>query len=357
MLRRLRLLQFRCHARLEFAPVPGRNWLVGRNGQGKTSILEAAYYLGRLRSFRTGQPRELAYALEGRGTGFAVEADLEIGGKAETLAVKWDDGVRSWTVGDDRNVPLEEFWNRLPTVLFSAEDAVLVRGPGAKRQAWLDSLRSAAAPAHLVAVQRYNAVLRQRNAWLRQGSMDNALGETLTNQLLAQGRIVTEGRAEAARAAHRLAGPLLEKFFGGAEVCRFRYRPNLRAGNEGEWPRLFDSERRLQRSLIGPHRDEWEIAWKEKAVSRFGSEGEQRLAALLLRLVEAAHLRETRGEWPLFLVDDALTPLDPERKLTWESLLPPDAQLLQAGTVPPESCPGPRDAVWSVAPGECVREP
>ncbi len=236
MLRRLRLIRFRCHERLEFAPAPGRNWLVGANGRGKTSILEAAYYLGRLRSFLTGQSRELAFAAEGRGTGFAVEAEWENPAtrRAELLAVKWDDGVRSWTVDEDNGVPLEEFWNRLPTVLFSAEDAVLVRGPAAKRQAWLDSLRSAAAPAHLGAVQRYNAVLRQRNAWLRQGGFDPALGETLTNQLLAQGRIVTEGRAEAARAAGRLAGPLLERFLGGAEVCRFRSRPPLRDGNEAE---------------------------------------------------------------------------------------------------------------------------
>ena len=70
MLRRLRLFRFRCHGRLEFEPAPGRNHLVGANGRGKTSILEAAYYLGRLRSFRTGQPRELA---RWPGHGFALD--------------------------------------------------------------------------------------------------------------------------------------------------------------------------------------------------------------------------------------------------------------------------------------------
>jgi len=350
MLARLRLFEFRCHARIEWEPAPGRNDLVGSNGRGKTSILEAIYYLSRLRSFRTGQPRELA---RWPGHGFAIEAVDRHEGKEERLALKWEDGAREWTLDGDKTVPLSQFWGRLPTVLFSSEDGALIRGPAAKRQAWLDSLRSAASPAHLVAVQRYNAVLKQRNAWLRQGALDSALGAVLTAQLLAQGTIVTEGRTLAAEAAARHALPLLEKFFGGASVCRFAYRPSLKPGAEADidWPRLASLERRQQRTLIGPHRDEWEIAWSGKTVARYGSEGEQRLAALLLRLIEAAHLREARGRWPIFLIDDALTPLDPARKLTLEQLLPPDAQIVQAGTVTP-ACPGAESAIWSVASGE-----
>ena len=350
MLARLRLFEFRCHPRIEWEPAPGRNDLVGANGRGKTSILEAIYTLSRLRSFRTGQPRELA---RWPGHGFALEAVDRHEGKEERLALKWEDGAREWSVDGDKTVPLSQFWGRLPTVLFSSEDGALVRGPAAKRQAWLDSLRSAAAPAHLVAVQRYNAVLKQRNAWLRQGALDPAVGEVLTAQLLAQGAIVTGGRLLAAEAAARHALPLLEKFFGGAAVCRFSYRPSLKPGAEAEidWPRLAPLERRQQRTLVGPHRDEWELAWNGKSVARYGSEGEQRLAALLLRLIEAAHLREARGRWPVFLIDDALTPLDPARKLTLEALLPPEAQVIQAGTVAP-ACPGPGNAVWSVGSGE-----
>jgi len=164
MLLRLRLLEFRCHGRVEFFPTPGRNHLIGQNGRGKTSLLEAVWFLSRLRSFRSGQPRELA---RWPGKGFAVEADCTGNdGGTERLVVRWEDGVRE-TFLDGTKIPMPEFWGRLPTVLLSAEDAVLIRGPAARRQAWLDALESLAAPAHLVAVQRHNAVLKQRNAWLR----------------------------------------------------------------------------------------------------------------------------------------------------------------------------------------------
>ncbi|SDT98414.1 DNA replication and repair protein RecF [Verrucomicrobium sp. GAS474] len=356
MLLRLRLLEFRCHERLEFFPTPGRNHLVGQNGRGKTSILEAAWFLSRLRSFRTGQPREMA---RWPGKGFAIEADCAAtaGGPAEHLIVRWNDGARE-TFLDGNKIAMPEFWGRLPTVLLSAEDTVLIRGPAARRQAWLDALESLAVPAHLVAVQRYNAVLKQRNAWLREWAGgrrgDRALGEVLDAQLVATGLAVTAGRVRAAEAAGRLAEPLLEAFFGGAAVCRFAYRPGFDPAGGEEAARTLlreaaPSEQRQGRTLAGPHRDEWIIQWKGKSVGRFGSEGEQRLSALLLRLIEAARVREARGRWPLFLLDDALTPLDPERKLTLEQLLPADAQILQAGTVMPDG-----GAVWEIGPGSCL---
>jgi len=359
MLLRLRLLEFRCHARIELFPTPGRNHLVGRNGQGKTSILEAAWFLSRLRSFRSGQPRELA---RWPGKGFAVEADCatESGKPPEHLAVRWEDGVRE-TFLDGNKIPMPEFWGRLPTVLLSAEDAVLIRGPAARRQAWLDALESLAAPAHLGAVQRYNAVVKQRNAWLRDLAggrrTERSVGEALDAQLVASGLAVATARAAAAAAAARLAAPLLEAFFGGAAVCRFAYRPGFdpvggEVGARTQLAQAAVSEQRQGRTLVGPHRDEWTIEWRGKPVGRFGSEGEQRLSALLLRLIEAERVREARGRWPLFLLDDALAPLDPERKLTLEKLLPPEAQVLQAGTVAPGE-----GAVWEVTPGACVISP
>ncbi|MDE1170254.1 MAG: DNA replication and repair protein RecF [Verrucomicrobium sp.] len=345
MLRRLRLLRFRCHERLDWEPAPGRNELRGANGRGKTSILEAVHYLGRLRSFRTGQPRELAQFREGEPPGFAIEAEHEREGRVEKLAVRWENGTRCWSIDGDETVPLADFWGRLPAVLCSAEDGVLLRGPAARRQAWLDSLQSFAAPAHLPAVQRYNAVLRQRNAWLRQPGHPE-VGAVLTAQILEAGERVVAGRRAAAETAARLAEPLLEAFFGGKGTCAFRYRPNKEAPS--------DQERRLGRSLAGPHRDEWEILWNGKPAGRFGSEGEQRLAALLLRLIEAHHLKICREAWPLFLIDDALTPLDPARRLTWEMLLPPEAQVIQAGTAAPGEAGLAGAAFWEVGPGRCA---
>ena len=358
MLLRLRLLEFRCHARVEFYPTPGRNHLVGQNGRGKTSILEAVWFLSRLRSFRSGQPRELA---KWPGKGFAIEADCTGESGTERLVVRWEDGVRE-TLLDGTKIPMPEFWGRLPTVLLSAEDAVLIRGPAARRQAWLDALESLALPSHLVAVQRYNGVLKQRTAWLRDIAggkrPDRAVGEVLDAQLVSSGLAVTTGRARAAEAAQRLAEPLLDAFFGGSAVCRFAYRPGFDpgAGEEAARAQLHEaaaSEQRQGRTLVGPHRDEWTIHWRGKPVGRFGSEGEQRLSALLLRLIEAARVREARGRWPLFLIDDALTPLDPERKLTLETLLPAEAQILQAGTTVPDQAAGP-GAVWEVEPGACA---
>ncbi|HSI86637.1 MAG TPA: AAA family ATPase, partial [Candidatus Methylacidiphilales bacterium] len=202
---RLRLHQFRCHAELELQLPPGRNFFFGANGNGKTTVLEALYYISRLRSFRTALPRELAahgahlFRVEAE-THLHDAADVDGIGDTESLCSTWEHGSRSLLL-NGQTPKLAEFWGRLPTVLFEDGDREIVTGPGAGRRAWVDGLIAQRDPSYVTLAQRYARALKQRNAWLKShhhhglGGASAEVGASLTQHLTDLGIAVTEKRA------------------------------------------------------------------------------------------------------------------------------------------------------------------
>ncbi|PTY03451.1 hypothetical protein DB346_06090 [Verrucomicrobia bacterium LW23] len=397
---RLRLHQFRCHAELELHLPTGRHFFFGHNGNGKTTVLEALYYVSRLRSFRTALPRELAahgsqvFRVEadvyGRGAAAAAGSDNDgfyDADDPDKLCVTWENGARSLLL-NDQPPRLAEFWGRLPTVLFEDGDRAIVTGPGAGRRAWVDGLAAQRDPSYVALAQRYARALKQRNAWLKSHGGDRAVGDVLTAQLTGLGRAVTERRAALSRELNALWPSALAKMgvpsamamaartpgAAGAgeewdaadtEFCGILYEPSFcvdrtaAAGGEAcfvarepDWNSVAGAEHRQQVTLLGPHRDDWKLVLGGKALAKFGSEGQQRAGALALRLAEAELIRRKRDTWPVFLMDDVTPQLDDARRAALEAQLPAEALILI--TSPEDrgwARPGSGDCVWQVSPG------
>jgi DNA replication and repair protein RecF len=319
---RVRLFQFRCHRELEWRMGPGRNFLLGANGRGKTSVLEAIFYLSRLRSWRTSQAREMTTW----GTDcFRIEAD----GGSQTLRATWRPEGRTLEWNGQPLRDAAEFWGRLPTVLMVSDDRELVRGPGSVRRNWADSLIAQRDPAFLRIAQRFHRALKQRNAWLKDGAIDSQLGASLTRLVTEHGTAVTLARqfltadlADAVSLAYR-------EISGNAEPLAVSYRPSFpHDGSTPNWPSVEREERRLQSTLIGPHRDDWRMELGGRAIARYGSEGQQRTAALALRLAEARLIFAKRGEFPILLMDDVTPQLDESRQSALRDHLPTEAQVI-----------------------------
>jgi DNA replication and repair protein RecF len=287
--------------------------LVGPNGHGKTSFLEALLYLEVFRSFRGARERELARF---GADGFRVEAEVEIG-RAEapthrrTVAAGFDTRTRTKRVSVDGLVAgkLAEAIGHVRGVVLSPFDAELVAGAPRERRRYLDVLLALTAPGYVEALAHYARALRQRN---RARAADLPVWEALMaragSQVAAARRAWAEAWAERYRercaAMGERCAPRLAYAAGGPESAE-ELETALRLGRERDFA--------TGRTAVGPHRDDLRLTLDGRDLRAYGSAGQQRTAAIALRLVEAAALAEARGEAAAICLDDAFAELDAER--------------------------------------------
>ena len=346
---RLRLRDFRNFADLEVELPPAGVALVGPNGSGKTNLLEAIYYLETFRSFRGANDRELIRFGEDV---FRIEATLHGPGEEETtdLAAAYRSrGRRKKVEVDRREVSrLSDAVGKLGAVVFSLEDVEIVRGSPSGRRRFLDILLSLVEPGYMEALREYRSVLSQRNEALKEGA-GSAVLEAWSDGLVDAGARVMAARAgwiddrvDDYRRYHEAvaggqAGSLTyepETGWPGDEARARSASPGgpgepVGAGEDGAvgaWRERFrraleetaERERRRGVTVTGPHRDE--VAFEaqvegepERDLRTYGSGGQQRTAALALRLVEADSLRDRLGREPIYLLDDVFAELDEDR--------------------------------------------
>lgn len=307
--------------------------LIGDNGQGKTNLLEAVYYLEIFRSFRGARDEQLITFGCGH---FRVEARLVAGvgdEEAEVAAGYAREGRRKKVTVDGREPGrVGEAIGRVGAIVFTASDVEIVAGsPGARRR-FLDIILSLVEPGYLTALQRYRQILSQRNELLR---VDASPAE-----LVAWNAGLVDAGAQVADSRSRWVGARRSSFaryyaaISGGQEAGVEYLPSIPqppdsteagAAREG-WAQAFAveleqvtaKERRRGVTLVGPHRDDLRFWLSDDGAERtqlrsFGSAGQQRSAAVALRLVEAETVRAARGQRPIVMLDDVLAELDPQR--------------------------------------------
>jgi DNA replication and repair protein RecF len=307
--------------------------LVGDNGQGKTNFLEAVYYLEIFRSFRGARDEQL---ITFRGEHFRVEGHLaggDSGEEVDVAAAYARDGRRK-KVTVDGNEPdrVGEALGRVGVIVFTASDVEIVAGgPGARRR-FLDITLSLGETGYLQMLQRYRQVLSQRNSLLRDGAGAAELA-AWNEGLVDAGSHITEARARWAASRQSSYLRVYSAISGGQEGG-LDYVPSVPVPDIGPasevpavdvWAEAFrsqlerqaDRERRRGLTVVGPHRDDlafW-VAGGEDSVRlrNFGSAGQQRTAAVALRMVEAESLRSEGGCRPIVMLDDVFAELDPQR--------------------------------------------
>lgn len=287
--------------------------LIGRNGQGKTNLLEAVYYPVILRSFRGAGDADL---VQFGGPGFRLDAYIE-GGAAAEVGVSFVAAGRKKRVtcdGVDES-RLADAVGRWLAVVFLPDDVALAGGGAAERRRYLDRMLSLSDHGYLRALLRYREALAQRNAALRQRRDDVA--EACVPALARAGAVIVAARAAwcermAARFAVELGG------LGETTASALRYRGHVELAEAAAWPEALRRAERRERQLglttVGPHRDELVLELDRRPLRAFGSTGQLRSAAIALRLLELETLRETRGLEPALVLDDIFAELDGERQ-------------------------------------------
>lgn len=355
-LRHLSLTNFRNFTRLETAFGPGITLLMGDNAQGKTSLLEAIYYLANASSPQSSTDRELINFLTLQGdTPFAkLVAEIMRGEDLRRLEIRLllegassqDDGRTRKEIyinGVERRVA--DLPGEFNAVLFRPQDLQIIEGSRGLRRGFLDDTISQADPLYARGLRRYGKILTQRNALLKQvqegasGAGQLRYWDEQASELAAQ---LIRARAVALHELEQLATPIHRLLTRGTEVLRLRYAPayhplgapdgQLGLPMEGtfDWAGMSQEAlrtgllgaleaargRELARgvTLIGPHRDDFSFLANGLDLNTFGSRGQNRTAMLALKLSQVEWLRERTGHWPVLLLDEVLAELDVQRR-------------------------------------------
>ncbi|MGB7588033.1 MAG: DNA replication and repair protein RecF [Solirubrobacterales bacterium] len=318
--------------------------LVGPNGVGKTNALEALYFALTGRSFRTADRRELIPFGAPLARAEAVVRDGDGVEHSLLAAVSRSEGRRHLLDGKPAD-PATLARHRPPIAVFAPDRLALVKGPPAERRAHVDRYIAARWPSRSGLRQRYGQALAQRNAMLSRvaAGLDQRQLDVWDIALAEAGAALVEARAAATAA---LAAPFRQAAteLGLEGDASFGYVPRA-AGSPAEICAGLGARRqadlRLGRTSWGPHLDEFKVTVDDRSVRRYGSQGQQRAALLALLFAEREALLEARGVVPLFLLDDVMSELDPDRRERLVERLATGGQALitaaAAESVPPRA--------------------
>ena len=319
---RIRLCNYRSYDQLEFFPSAGLNVIVGANAAGKTNILESIYLSAVGRSHRTRRDAELINS-SCRGGYAGIEIENAKGSHLIEIKLRENEAKQVF-VDRQKLARIGELMGVLNVVMFSPEDLSLIKGAAQERRRFMDTELCQLRPAYFYRLQQYNAALKQRNALLKDSwpvpPSDDML-EMWDEQLAKCGCVIMKTRREFADELSTVAFDLHRRITEKREQLYTSYQPDVPFEENLEFDALREALFRSHSEDIrcgytnrGPHRDDLSVEINGSNARTFASQGQQRTAALSLKLSELALMREIKGEAPVLLLDDVLSELDADRQ-------------------------------------------
>ena len=345
-LNQLVLRNFRSYTDCEIGFTDRVNLIVGENAQGKTTLLEAIYFLSTAKSHRTYPDNELIryneswFYLRGKiaaanGSDTNPEAPIE---PLDLMTVEVSNelsGKKRFKFNGVLQKKLSEWIGQFNVVFFSPESLTLVKGAPADRRRFIDLLISQIDSVYLNSLQNYQFALKQRNELLKQIRSKQANPDFLDpwdDILIAEGISIIQTRVRMFAQLKAYVQAKHTELTGDREVLELKYQPSpekIDSAPEQEATELFRQGLRSSRSYdilrgmtsVGPHRDDFKLILESQSAGAmyfqeakaFGSQGQQRTIALALKLGELELMRETTGKTPIVLLDDVFSELDGER--------------------------------------------
>lgn len=320
----LSLQNFRNYADLQIQFSAGLNVIYGDNAQGKTNILEAIYYLATGKSHRTSRDQELIR--EGSSSLAAQAAVVRKTGELALELAVGHETRKQLKINGTPEKKIAKLVGNLAAVFFSPDDLQLLKGSPAGRRRFLDIELSQISQTYLYHLISYNRAVTQRNTLLKQDPVDMTLLAIYDEQLLTAGAQLITRRAAAIQRLSHLAARFHSVLSDGQEALTLEYQsqgaePGQTPGVSEVTERLFSQMQQRQReeirrqiTLVGPHRDDIGFWINQRDAKLYGSQGQQRTAVLALKLAELHFMAEEMGEYPILLLDDVASELDPHRR-------------------------------------------
>jgi len=357
---RIELTDFRVYASAVIEPHRGITAVIGKNGQGKTSLAEAMSYLSSLRSFR-GVPND-ALVREGSDTAYLRATVVQQDGREILVEAEINRaGPNRVLINKQRLGRVRDLLGVVRSTVFAPSDLqVVYEGPSARRDL-LDDALVALSPRNDRLRLEVDRIVRQRNVLLKQshGRLTHDLATTLEvwdDKFVLEGTRLGDARAELVARLAPLVQDSYEALAGGAVPVEVIYEPEWRRiGLAAALAGARDEDVRRAVSSVGPHRDDVSLMVKGMPARSHASQGECRTLALALRLGIHRLVTEVAGEPPLLVLDDVLSELDPGRCERLLAHMPAGQVIITtAGALPAVAHP---DAVITISAGAVVSGP
>lgn len=300
---------------------------LGENAQGKTNLLESIYTLALTRSHRTNNEQEL---IQWEKDQSFIKGNIQKKYTSVPIELFLTKKGRKTKVNHMEQKKLSSYIGQLNVILFAPEDLSLVKGSPQGRRKFLDMEIAQIDSVYLYESTQYQKILKQRNQYLKQlaehKQTDKLYLDILSEQLTDHGSKVLLARQQFVKRLEFWANQLHQKITQSKEELTIEYRSSIpgdhwndeqavKKAYTQEIEKTKDKERLRQITLVGPHRDDLSFLINKKDVQTFGSQGQQRTAALSVKLAEIDLIKEETGEYPVLLLDDVMSELDDSRQL------------------------------------------
>ncbi|MDD7516174.1 DNA replication/repair protein RecF [Ruminococcus flavefaciens] len=316
---------------ISFAPDPKYNIIVGPNAQGKTNLLEAMWILSGCKSFRGSKEKD--YICLG---GNRMEAKIKILDSVREQKISFEmtrsgSNPKNITLNGVKQKGTRALFDVFKCIAFIPDDVDIVKGSPEKRRNFVDMAASQLNPVFVMHINKNNAIMNQRNALLKgimQGNTDRSILEIWDRQASREGAVISYMRSEYIRKFNEICGRLYRTISGGAEELELEYKSNVFRPEDLETPcgeqayeqyyrklaETADYDIRTGSTHAGVNRDEIIIKINGVSAKDYGSQGQIKSAALVMKLAQAEIFMQKSKDAPVIFLDDVMGELDESRQ-------------------------------------------
>ncbi len=288
------------------------NCFVGKNGSGKTNLLDAIYYLSITKSAFTSQDVQ---CMKHDETYFSIRGEYEVEEKKRTAICGLQTGKKKLVKLDDKPYrKASEHIGKLPLVLIAPNDTDVIRGGSEDRRKFFDAIIAQTDQKYLQNLIKYNHTMKQRNSLLKQflerDYFDITLLKQYDKQLIVLGRLIYEARKIFITRFQPLVAQHYQQLSEKSETVALEYTSHFDEDVDTLFEDNLAKDRILKRTSIGIHKDEYPFMMDDRHIRKFGSQGQQKSYLIALKLANFDYLLQEKKVKPLLLLDDIFDKLD-----------------------------------------------
>ncbi|MEM7107750.1 MAG: DNA replication/repair protein RecF [Bacteroidota bacterium] len=312
---KLSLINFKNYAEITLNFSPEINCIVGSNGAGKTNLLDAIHYLSLTKSaFNSIDSQNIRFDQDF----FMIKATIDRGGKREVLCSVQKGKKKTFKVDRSEYEKLAHHVGQYPVVLVIPDDSEMIKGASELRRRFFDALICQLDKDYLNGLLRYNHFLKQRNALLKRFKeglkYDPDLLQPYDQELIDLNVKIYEQRSIFIKEFTEVFVEMYKRLSMGKEEVCISYDSSVKTqGLKEHFKNALHTDRALERTTIGVHRDDFKFLIDERPVKKFSSQGQQKSFLLALKVTHYMIIRKSKGFSPILMLDDVFDKLDKER--------------------------------------------
>lgn len=320
-LRQLNITNFRNYDNISISLTPNINIFFGNNAQGKTNLLEAIYFLALTKSHRCQNQKDLI----GLNKNFSnVSGILEVENKSMELFIGFDAYKKKLKIDNLSIKKVQDYVSNMNLIIFYPDDLEIIKGLPEIRRRFLNTEISQMSNSYAKVLEEYNRLLKMRNDYLYESSdcFDDVYYEVLTSYLIERAISIYKYRKNFISKINKVVENIFNKI-AGYENFSIKYIPSIDVDYSSNnvkniiscmYKEIVIEEKKLKKTLIGPHRDDFVFLLGEDNLKIYGSQGQQRLSVIALKLAEISLIKNIKKTTPIILLDDVFSELDDVKK-------------------------------------------